>query len=249
MARHVKLFREILDSSIWGEDDATRLLWVTMIAMASDGGEVLASLPGLASRARIDMGSCEKSISRLASPDAQSRTQANGGRRIEAIDGGWIVLNYQKYQSIVSMADVRAYNRDRQTARRTKAERTKESPHPAAVITPRTKKAQDDPREVFESWNSTEGVTKVRSITSARIAKMKARLRDPFFRSNWRDAIAKIPSCPFLIGENDRNWTATIEWFMRPDSVIKVMEGTYSSSSLDRRKFSGMDEQLDMPEL
>jgi len=30
-----------------------------------------------------------------------------------------------------------------------------------------------------------------------------------------------------LLGENDRAWTATIDWFLRPDSVDKILEGQY----------------------
>ncbi|MCH7825028.1 MAG: conserved phage C-terminal domain-containing protein [Acidobacteria bacterium] len=41
----------------------------------------------------------EAAIERFSSPDPHSRTPDNDGRRIEAIDGGWVVLNYARYRA------------------------------------------------------------------------------------------------------------------------------------------------------
>jgi hypothetical protein len=29
------------------------------------------------------------------------------------------------------------------------------------------------------------------------------------------------------MGNNDRGWKATIDWFLQPDSVVRIMEGWY----------------------
>lgn len=95
-----KLFSSITESTIWQEDDKTRLVWITMLAMADRQGRVWASIPGLAHRARVPLHACRTALRKLAAPDKDSRTPDHQGRRIEAIDGGWILLNHAKYREI-----------------------------------------------------------------------------------------------------------------------------------------------------
>ena len=40
----------------------------------------------------------------------------------------------------------------------------------------------------------------------------------------------QIPDCPFLVGDNDKGWRADLDWFLRPDSVTKILEGKYTRS-------------------
>ena len=71
-----------------------------MLAMADRRGRVWASIPGLANRARVSITACEKALSCFLSPDEYSRTKDFDGVRIEVIDGGWRLLNHQKYRDI-----------------------------------------------------------------------------------------------------------------------------------------------------
>jgi 5-methylcytosine-specific restriction endonuclease McrA len=71
-----------------------------MLAMADRRGRVWASIPGLANRARVSVESTQKAIQTFLSPDPFSRTSDNEGRRIEPIDGGWRLLNHEKYREI-----------------------------------------------------------------------------------------------------------------------------------------------------
>jgi len=95
---YTKLFNTIIHSTIWREDDKTRILWITMLAMSDESGAVISSLPGLADAARISVGECAESLKKLMQPDPFSRTQEHEGRRIVQIDGGWYVLNRSKYR-------------------------------------------------------------------------------------------------------------------------------------------------------
>lgn len=95
-----KLFSSITESTVWCEPDATRLVWICMLAMADKKGRVFASIPGLANRARVSLEDCDKAITTFLSPDQYSRTPDFEGRRIEPIDGGWILLNHAKYRAI-----------------------------------------------------------------------------------------------------------------------------------------------------
>lgn len=71
-----------------------------MLAMADRRGRVWASIPGLANRARVSIPACEKALGCFLSPDEYSRTKDFDGVRIEVIDGGWRLLNHQKYRDI-----------------------------------------------------------------------------------------------------------------------------------------------------
>src|SRR4030095_3793401 len=104
----------IVTSTIWREDNDTRILWITMLAIADRYGEVSGSIPGLAHIANISEEGCRRAITKLESPDPDSRTPDNEGRRIERIDGGWHVLNYELYRKKLSAEELREYKRIKQ---------------------------------------------------------------------------------------------------------------------------------------
>lgn len=104
-----KLFSEIVTSSIWAEDDKTRIVWVTMLATCDAQGVVRASVSGLAHVARVDRAGCEQAIEVLISPDPDSRSEEFEGRRIRKCDGGWEILNYSKYRAARTKDERKAY--------------------------------------------------------------------------------------------------------------------------------------------
>ncbi|HTM89601.1 MAG TPA: hypothetical protein VL155_15460 [Terriglobales bacterium] len=126
---------------MWQQEDATRLVWVTMLAMADKHGEVMASILGLAHRARVTVEDCEKAIQHLSGPDPYSRTGENDGRRIEAIDGGWEILNYAKYRRMMSEEEQAERNRIRQQRYR---DRQKVTQGDGKYLTPENAGSYDD---------------------------------------------------------------------------------------------------------
>ena len=108
---YTKLFSEIVASTIWREDDKTRLVWITMLAMKNERHMVEASMPGLADMARVSQGECEAALKKLSAPDRHSRNQAFEGRRIQKQDGGWLILNGEHYRQKMSAEDRKEYQR------------------------------------------------------------------------------------------------------------------------------------------
>lgn len=108
---YTKLFSSILASTIWREPNHVRLVWITMLALADKDGVCEASIPGLADLARVPLPQCEDALKRLAAPDPYSRTSDHDGRRIEPIDGGWILLNHAKYREKMNAEERREYLR------------------------------------------------------------------------------------------------------------------------------------------
>lgn len=120
MPNYTKLFNSIITSTIWTEDDKTRIMWITMLAMSDKNGEVHGSIPGMARLAGMSISDAESSIGKLMSPDAYSRTPDNEGRRIATIDGGWEILNHGKYRLMASKEDEKAATAERVRRHRTR---------------------------------------------------------------------------------------------------------------------------------
>jgi hypothetical protein len=89
-----------------------------MLAMADARGRVWASVPGLANRARVPVEDADAAIQCFLSPDKYSRTSDNDGRRIEPIDGGWRLLNHEKYRAIRDEESIKESKRKYINARR-----------------------------------------------------------------------------------------------------------------------------------
>lgn len=115
---YVKLFESILASTIWAEPTDTRIVWVTMLAMADRDGNVQASVPGLAHFARVSEGACKEALASFMRPDKNSRTKTNEGRRIVEVDGGWLVLNYEEYRDRLDYEERKEKDRLRQQRKR-----------------------------------------------------------------------------------------------------------------------------------
>lgn len=79
------------------------------------------------------------------------------------------------------------------------------------------------------AWNGLgKPFAAVEKMGPARQKHLQARLRDSWWRENYAKAIAAMPGRPFLRGENDRGWIANVDWFLRPDTATKILEGQYS---------------------
>ena len=84
--------------------------------------------------------------------------------------------------------------------------------------------ATSDPAsEVFAAWNAADGTVKARIFGDTRRNHTRVRLADSDWR--WREALAKFP-LPLCESEPD-GWKPDFDWFVRPDSVNKILEGKY----------------------
>ena len=147
-----KLFSSITESTLWCEPHATRIAWITMLAMCDRRGRVFASVPGLANRARITVDEARAAIAAFLRPDPDSRTQDHEGRRIEPIDGGWRLLNYDRYRAI------RDAEQDRETARE-RVRRYRERRANVTPVTPGNDNAEAEAEAEAETATATATAT------------------------------------------------------------------------------------------
>jgi hypothetical protein len=120
MAGWSKLCSSIVLSTVWREPNHVRIVWVTMLAIAEADGYVGASLPGLADAAHVTLEECGQAITAFLSPDPYSRSKEQEGRRIEVVDRGWRILNYEKFRNERDPAARREQNRLAQQRHRQK---------------------------------------------------------------------------------------------------------------------------------
>jgi hypothetical protein len=78
-------------------------------------------------------------------------------------------------------------------------------------------------------WNEQPSLRKIQSLSPGRAKALKSRRSDSYFCGNWKAAIVKVAASKFCNGENDRGWRADFDFFLRPDTVAKIMEGKYDS--------------------
>ena len=59
---------------------------------------------------------------------------------------------------------------------------------------------------------------------------LQARWREEPARQNltwWREYFKQVAGQPFLLGQNDRQWSADLEWLIRPKNMPRVLENKY----------------------
>lgn len=93
-----------------------------MLALADHEGVVRAAVRGLAHQARVTDLECTEALAVLSSPDPDSRTADNEGRRIEALPGGWLILNHGAYRDMRTEDQAAAAARMRRLRAKRKAE-------------------------------------------------------------------------------------------------------------------------------
>lgn len=100
---------------------------------------------------------------------------------------------------------------------------------------PRSTAIPDGLGNVLDEWNKTSVLKKCLLLSDKRRRSLQSRLSEPFFQSNWRVAMARIQNSGFCMGQNDRGWIASFDWFIRPDSVVKIMEGVYDTNRVIKK--------------
>jgi hypothetical protein len=111
MTGYTKLFGSLIGSTIWREEDHVRLVWITMLALKDRRQMVEASVPGLADFARVPIAKCVQALKVLSAPDEFSRSKEHEGRRIREVEGGWLILNGEKYREKMNSDERREANR------------------------------------------------------------------------------------------------------------------------------------------
>lgn len=107
-------------------------------------------------------------------------------------------------------------------------------------------------QDIVKLWNhytNNTPISKIIKLSSSREKHLRARIKDlPSFKE-WRTLIKQICSCPFLTGDNDRNWIITFDWMLNETNFTKILEGNYfkerKQSQPDTRPSQSRHEKVD----
>lgn len=158
---YTKLFHKILKSSIWREDDRTRIVWITLLAMRDEDGVIESTIGTVADWARVPIEDAKRAIAKFLEPDPESLTSDHEGRRLKAVDGGWILLNHQKYVQLMGREHQRAYWRERKQEQRQRELEQAEDKAEEAEHKKRLKLATDEGKKAGGARAVKEGLESV----------------------------------------------------------------------------------------
>ena len=92
---------------------------------------------------------------------------------------------------------------------------------------------------LFKIWNENrKNLKKCISMQESRQRKWRRCLKTNPDINYWIDIIQRIAESPFCNGENDRGWVADIDFFLKPDTHVKVLEGKYDSNKTKKSGYS-----------
>lgn len=80
-------------------------------------------------------------------------------------------------------------------------------------------------QEIMDKWNSI-GVGQIKVLTGPRLKQLKACLAATSLE-DFYTAISNIKQSHFLLGDNERKWQITFDWFIEEAHYTKVLEGNY----------------------
>lgn len=129
-----KLDDGLIFSSILREDDAVFKVWVLLLSRTDGDGIARVSADFLAGITRKPDEEIARCLSVLEKPDPSSRTRDHEGRRIERVNGGFKVLNYQAYRETVDRESIRAYEADRKRRQRERETAEGECPGQSGTV-------------------------------------------------------------------------------------------------------------------
>jgi hypothetical protein len=100
---------------------------------------------------------------------------------------------------------------------------------PKKAKPPKTNLGRGEALQAFEAYNDMAlrcGLPQASKMTPDRERKIVARLKD-YGLDGWHTAIANVEKSPFLTGQNERGWRASLDFLLQPNSFSKTHDGGY----------------------
>jgi hypothetical protein len=104
----------MIDSSIWQEPDHVFRVFVAMMILKSPTHVVWLDGYQIARRIHMPIEKVLDALTVLSEPDPRRPAQAHEGRRIRKVEGGWEVINGEKYQALMKHSQRQESNRKAQ---------------------------------------------------------------------------------------------------------------------------------------
>ena len=243
---YTKLYEGIIQSSVMAEDPVTFKVWIAILA--STGPDAIARISStfLAAACYLPVAKVDKALATLESPDPRSRSLNDDGKRITRVDGGFFVINYEKYRNPQegdpgSPGAIRTRRwREKKNQNVTDSpvvtngdvgDVTESSPASASVLNSGILLTlKEDIRYLWCEFARRHGLTEIKNIPkgSKRDRTLNARIEDKDF--DFKALLAKVEESPFLLGKKT-DFKATFDWILAPSNYQKIIEGNYRGTT------------------
>lgn len=114
---------------------------------------------------------------------------------------------------------------------------------------PRDSSESEYCKMVANSYNTIcSNLTKVQKVTEKRKRAIKKAKKDIEEFGGWDKFFSCVASSRFLNGQNKDGWKADFDWLLKPDKMIKIIEGGYQTGNAPKKADSNIPDIDDYSE-
>jgi hypothetical protein len=238
---YAKVFRSLWDGTL-ADSWSCWSVFVFLLAHCDMDGVVEMTPGAIARRSCIPADEVERALEKLLAPDPNSRSSAEGGRRIVPLDSrgwGWRIVNHARYRSLRDEQERRQQNREAQARHRESAAVSHRQPPSSHTEAEADTEADSRSQKAGESKARESGrksarpplalptLDEVRSYCAERVALGKPRIDpdawfDHFSANGWKVS-GKSPMKDWQAAV--RNWERREGTFGGRSSGLKPSRG------------------------
>jgi hypothetical protein len=249
----IKLHRALLDKTIWqNSTPEQKTILITLLLMANHepnqwewkgkkyivkSGEFITSLEKIVAK-------CGKGIT--------TQNVRSALKRFEKLQ--FLTNESTKQNRLIKIENWSLYqDEENQPNKATNKEVTNDQQRPnKEVTTNKNDKNDKNDKNIFnnlsidklfvpliQKWNELpDTISKISTMKKdTQRYKMLTQRINEYGADKVLEAIEQIKRSSFLLGKNDRGWTITFEWFVKPNNFIKVLEGNYIDKKINKDNF------------
>lgn len=164
-------------------------------------------------------------------------------RMIEVIDNMLFISNWEKYQSVDRMSEIREYNRIAKQRSREK-QKLLQDVNDKSMTGQRCQgtdieleEEEEEEKEVEREVIDYKGITamynttctslpSVKTLSETRKKAIRARMKT-YTIDDFKALFEKAEASSFLKGKNNSNWSANFDWLIKDSNMAKVLDGNY----------------------
>lgn len=168
---------------------------------------------------------------------------------IEVTDNMLFISNWEKYQNVDRLSEIREQTRKR-VAKHRETKRLASGNVTGNVTVTQSNATEEDidkeeEGEIERDKIDYKGIAaafnaicvsfpSVKAISESRKKAIKARLKS-YSVDDFTTLFEKAEASSFLKGKNNKNWSATFDWLIKDANMAKVLEGNYDDKPLSYR--------------
>lgn len=247
----IKIHRKILDNFLWEDKPFSRgQAWIDLILLANHEDKTIIFSGNVV---EIKRGQKMTSLRKLSDRWGWSRTKTKKFLEVlqnekmltyksDSKNTVYSIVNYnnyqekQEYKNDTEMTQKNHRNDTEMTQKNTN-KNDKNDKNDKNILNNLSNDKLFVP--LIQKWNELpETVSKISTLKKdTQRYKMLSQRVSEYGENKVLEAIEKIKQSSFLQGNNNKGWTITFEWFVRPNNFVKVLEGNYTNKKIQKGNF------------